>query len=183
MRYGGGPGSTGTRWRDTLFRPPPLSPLRPSRKKGKKERRRERNAQVRFPPCPSFFPSSSSRVAVITGANKGGREREEGFSVLSRGGGGDVKRGTRNPKGDDIERRGEEISRRGCSRERAEVTFNVSRHAAQGSLPLLLLVLLTNLAPISNQPPKQKLTGPIYPHRGVYTCASSSSPSSASLGP
>ena len=30
---------------------------------------------------------------------------------------------------------------------------------------LLLLVLLTNLAPISNQPPKQKLTGPIYPHR------------------
>ena len=184
MRYGGGPGSTGTRWRDTLFRPPPLSPLRPSRKKGKKERRRERNAQVRFPPCPSFFPSSSSRVAVITGANKGGREREEGFSVLSRGGGGDVKRGTRNPKGDDIERRGEEISRRGCSRERAEVTFNVSRHAAQGSLLLLLLlVLLTNLAPISNQPPKQKLTGPIYPHRGVYTCASSSSPSSASLGP
>lgn len=119
---------------------------------------------------------------MITGANKGRRERKR--KVLSRGGGGDVKRGTRNPKGDDIERRGEEISRRGCSRERAEVTFNVSRHAAQGSLLLLLLlVLLTNLAPISNQPPKQKLTGPIYPHRGVYTCASSSSPSSASLGP
>lgn len=58
------------------------------------------------------------------------------------------KRGTRNPKGDDIDagkeeeeekKRGEERrsrggGRRGCSRERAEVTFNVSRHAAQGSL-------------------------------------------------
>ena len=75
VRYGGGPGSTGTRWRDTLFRPPPLSPLRPSRKKGKKEEEKETQAQVRFPPCPSFFPSSSSRVAVITGANKGERER------------------------------------------------------------------------------------------------------------
>lgn len=37
--------------------------------------------------------------------------------------------------------------------------------ASPRPLLLLLLVLLTNLAPISNQPPKQKLTGPIYPHR------------------
>lgn len=49
---------------------------------------------------------------------------------------------------------------RGCTR--AEVTFNVSRHAAQGTVSLRL-VLLTNLAPISRQPPEQKLTEPYTP--------------------
>lgn len=92
------------------------------------------------------------------------------------------KRGTRNPKGDDIDagkeeeeekKRGEERRSRGggdggvAEREqRLLLMSRVTQPKAASPRPLLLLlVLLTNLAPISNQPPKQKLTGPIYPHR------------------